>query len=267
MSREYILDSDSDLGRSQLGHLETLLDRHTTGFLEETGIRPGQRCLDLGAGGGSITRWLAERTGPEGKVVSVDLDTGPLAAEQPGVEVLCHDLNDGVPPGGPFDVIHARLLLMHLSRRVEILDALVGALAPGGWLVVGDFCGPPQRVLASPGEADTRLFYRVQELAHAIVGRSGISYDWAHEAGGHMSDAGLEDVHSLAVSQTTAGGTPGCLLSRNYVMQAEPLLLEGGLTEDELSRYRELLLDSQFRAWFYEFVSTRGRKPSSPGTR
>jgi SAM-dependent methyltransferase len=259
---EYLLDSGSDLGREQLDCLQILLDAHTTACLDAVGVRPGQRCLDLGAGGGSITRRLAERAGPTGRVVAVDISTDHLVTPR-GVEVCCHDINDGLPVEGPFDLIHARLVLMHLSRREEILRMLAAALAPGGWLVIGEFTGPQQRVESASCAADEHLFLRVQEVAHAFLAREhGISYDWAYEVDRQMAAAGLMNIDSRSFSQTTTGGDIGCLLSRNYVVQIEDVLLGGsGITAEELDRYRKLLMDPRFRAWFYTFVCTRGQRP------
>jgi chemotaxis methyl-accepting protein methylase len=42
------------------------------------------------------------------------------------------------PPTGPFDLIHARLVLVHVTERDAALRTLAGALAPGGWLVIED---------------------------------------------------------------------------------------------------------------------------------
>ena len=51
-----------------------------------------------------------------------------------------HDLTAGGPvPGGPFDVVYARLLLFHLPQRVAVLARLWDAVAPGGHLVVQDY--------------------------------------------------------------------------------------------------------------------------------
>ncbi|WP_158891634.1 class I SAM-dependent methyltransferase [Amycolatopsis anabasis] len=259
---QYLLDTGSELGREQMDHLERLLDGTTTACLDEIGIEPGRRCLDLGAGGGSITRWLAERTGPGGTVVSVDLDTGYLVPG-PGIEVHRHDINDGLPVDGPFHLIHTRLLLMHLPRRADILRTLADALAPGGWLVIGEFSNRPRRVLSAPIRADRQLFNRVQDIGHNTVARAaGVSFTWAHEVDQHMAEAGLTNIHSLERSQTTTGGTTGCLLNRNYVRQLEAPLLRAGITGEELARYRDLMLDPRFRAWFYQFVCTRGQKPA-----
>ena len=50
-----------------------------------------------------------------------------------------HDVVDDAPPRADFDLVHARLVLTHLSRREDALTNMVAALRPGGWLVVEDF--------------------------------------------------------------------------------------------------------------------------------
>jgi hypothetical protein len=76
-----------------------------------------------------------------------------------------------------------------------------------------------------------------------------------------MSAAGLVDVDVMDYSETMTGGTDGCLLHRIRNQQAEPLLLAAGATADELARYRELLLEPRFRAWFNQVLFTSARKP------
>ena len=72
-----------------------------------------------------------------------------------------HDLSQAAAvPGGPFDLIYARLLLFHLPQRVEALGRLWDAVAPGGHLIVQDFDFRSIGVvpdLASIGEL-TRVF-------------------------------------------------------------------------------------------------------------
>lgn len=257
MSTDYLFDTGSDLGKQHVTYLELLLDEPTVGCLEATGAGPGQRCLDIGAGGGSITRWLARKTG---SVVAVDLDVDHLEAGD-GVVVHRHDINDGLPDEGPFDLIHARLVLTHLPRRQEIFGWLVDALAPGGWLVLGDFTDRPLRVLAAPKTSDRALWARMQYLSHGVVSpAAGISWSWAHETADRMAAAGLTDINGIEYSRTTVGGDVACLLHANLNEQAEPALRQAGATTEELTRYRELMRDPGFRAWFYQFVCTRGRK-------
>lgn len=260
-SGEYIFDTGSDLGKQHVALLEHLLDEPTTRILQGAGVREGGRCLEIGAGGGSVARWLAERVGSTGRVVAIDLETDHLAAG-PGVDVRRWDIHDGIPDGGPYDLIHARLVLAHLPRRRELVQDLIRALAPGGWLVLGEVTDRPMTVLSAPTESDAALFTYMQHLSLEVVSPArGLSFEWAGEVPGQMAAAGLLDLHGLQHSETSRGGAPGSLLHRNLNMQAEPLLREAGATTTQLTRYRELLLDPSFTAWFYEFACFRGRRP------
>jgi tRNA A58 N-methylase Trm61 len=68
--------------------LEQMLDPDTIRTLERRGIQPSWRCLELGAGAGSIAHWLASRC-PDGQVVATDLGTTFLATlSAPNLRVL-----------------------------------------------------------------------------------------------------------------------------------------------------------------------------------
>jgi SAM-dependent methyltransferase len=117
-------------------------------LLDQVGLAPGARCLDAGCGPGETMRLMAQRTGPTGRVLGIDSD-GTLGAAALAMlhgaghrncRFLAHDLARGGPvPGGPFDIVYARLLLFHLPRRVAVLARLWDAVAPGGHLVVQDY--------------------------------------------------------------------------------------------------------------------------------
>ncbi|HVT67514.1 MAG TPA: methyltransferase domain-containing protein [Trebonia sp.] len=105
-------------------------------------------CLDAGCGPGETTRLLAQRVGPGGRVLGIDVDAdiGAVALEMlhGGGYRRCafraHDLAADEPvPGGPFDLVYARLLLIHLPDRAAALARLWDAVAPGGYLVVQDY--------------------------------------------------------------------------------------------------------------------------------
>lgn len=258
---EYIFGSDADLGQQHLALLEALFDEPSLEVLQGADLRPGQRCLEVGAGGGSLARWMARQVGPTGIVVAVDLDT-EYVVEQGGVEVRNHDIRQGPPAGGPFDLIHARLVLTHLPQREQVLRDLVGALAPGGWLVLGELTERPPRVLSAPSPSESGLFSYMQYLSMDVVSpASGLSWAWAREMSEQMVQAGLVDLHGVEHSHAARGGAPGSLLHRNLNMQAEPLLRKVGATTSELDRYRELMLDPAFVAWFYQFVCVAAQRP------
>lgn len=117
-------------------------------LLGQLGLGPGARCLDAGCGPGETMRLMAERTGPTGQVLGVDTDAALGAQAVAMLHSAGHrhcafhaaDLTTGEPvPGGPFDVVYARLLLFHLPQRVDVLARLWDAVAPGGFLLVQDY--------------------------------------------------------------------------------------------------------------------------------
>ena len=64
------------------------LDPLTIRRIERLAIGRGAKCLEIGGGRGSITRWLSERIGPDGWVTATDLQPGFLdAIDASNVEV------------------------------------------------------------------------------------------------------------------------------------------------------------------------------------
>ena len=117
-------------------------------LLDEIGLAPGASCLDAGCGPGETMRMMAQRVGPAGRVLGIDVDA-PLGAMAQATlhgagyrhcRFHAHDLTAGEPiPGAPFDVVYARLLLFHLPQRAAVLARLWDAVAPGGHLVIQDY--------------------------------------------------------------------------------------------------------------------------------
>jgi SAM-dependent methyltransferase len=117
--------------------LEQRLDPLTKRRIQRLGVGEGARCLEIGGGRGSITRWLSDVVGQAGHVISTDLQMEFLTAiDASNVEVVQHDVRSDVFPAGSFDLIHTRAVLMHISPSVDLLRRVVTWLAPGGWFVL-----------------------------------------------------------------------------------------------------------------------------------
>jgi SAM-dependent methyltransferase len=105
--------------------------------LTDLGVGPGWRCLDVGAGDGSVARWLAGRVGPEGHVVATDLNPRFLDGHGlANLEVRRHNILEDDLEAAHYDLAHCRAVLMHLPDPIRALRRLVGAVRPGGCLLV-----------------------------------------------------------------------------------------------------------------------------------
>jgi ubiquinone/menaquinone biosynthesis C-methylase UbiE len=139
----YLLDNANEKAGTRMEVLARLYDPTSRRVLESTGIAPGWRCLEVGGGGGSVARWMAERVGPAGSVLCTDLDTRIIererAAAGANLEVMRHDIAQDPLPANNFDLAHARLVMIHVPQREQALEKMYQSLKPGGWLVIEDF--------------------------------------------------------------------------------------------------------------------------------
>jgi SAM-dependent methyltransferase len=260
---EYAFDNRSQAAAAQLACIERYLDPITAGRLAPPVVRDGDRCWEVGAGGGSVAQMLLREVGWDGLVVATDVDTSQLMRGEDLV-VQSHDVRYEAPPdGGPFQVIHARLVLLHLAERRQVLHTLASALAPGGWLVVEEFdCTAGPCVLHAPDAAAEKLFRQVMEALLGVLEQRGADLGWAQRVHGEMALAGLTDIDTVVHAESWPGGSSGARLYDVNCAQLQPALLETGLDLTQLTLFRRLMYDPRFAALSYPFVSTRGRRPA-----
>ncbi|WP_008313665.1 class I SAM-dependent methyltransferase [Leptolyngbya sp. PCC 6406] len=117
--------------------IEAVFDGQSQRRLLQTGLTGGWSCLEVGAGAGSITRWLAAIAGDSGQVTALDRDTRFLKGALPGsVQVIEGDICTEELPAASFDLIHARFVLIHIPTVEVALEQMVRLLKSGGWLVL-----------------------------------------------------------------------------------------------------------------------------------
>lgn len=125
--------------------------------------------LELACGRGELGVWLA-RHGLDYRGVDVSPVAIGLARElarEAGVGDRCRfevwDLDDGLPPGPPVD-----LILCHLYLPERLAPAITERLRPGGTLVLvtlSEIGGSPGRFRARPGQL-VECFPTLRVLAH-----------------------------------------------------------------------------------------------------
>lgn len=244
-------------------HLASILDELTVPRLSGLGDLTGRRCLEIGAGGGSVARWLARRTGPTGLVLATDVDPRHLPPDA-GYQVLQHNIATEPVPDGGWDLIHARAVLMHVPERRQVLVRLAAALAPGGALVVEDMETSFRKlVLAAPSDEVRELVDRYQEtLVERIMPANGNDSTWAGQVHAAMLDCGLSDVDTMIQARSWPGGSPGAALNAVNIAQLRDRFLAAGMTATQLDRLHELFTtDPRLVVRGHLIYSTIGRKP------
>ncbi|WP_052428526.1 class I SAM-dependent methyltransferase [Actinopolyspora erythraea] len=257
---EYIFASDDRLTEIHLGALDRAFDRISIQRLLDSGVGPGWRCLDVGAGSGSLASWLARRVGRSGEVVATDVDLRGLRhVAGSNLRVLEHDITVDALSRGSYDLVHGRLLLILLQRRRELLEPLVRALKPGGVLLMEDFDVEGAGTVCAPSAAEGELFDRVLWSYLDAMSAAGADIHWGRHLYGELCRIGLRDVSSVGTAEVWRGGSPGCeLIQANFTQLRERMLAEGRVDPDELRRATELLGDPRFAMRGFLLVGNSG---------
>jgi SAM-dependent methyltransferase len=263
MEQQYVFDNAWQQAKHRLQLLESLGDPATIRLLEHLGVAAGWRCLEIGAGAGSIAAWLCERAGPSGSVLATDLDTRFLEGlDYANLEVRRHDITCEALPDEQFDLVHARAVLTHLPDRHGALDRMAKALRRGGWLLVEEV----DCVSAAPdprgGSDAVALFERGQRAMDRVLAAGGADRYYGRRLLGDVCDLGLVDVDSEGRTTMMRGGSPIALLQELTTLQAlDRLISIGGLSATDATAYAGLFVNPNF-IWMGNIVmSVWGRKP------
>ena len=273
MTTKYLFDNAAE--REARARMTALAAQHndaTFRYMEKCGIALGWNCLEIGAGDGSVARWMAARVGREGFVLATDIDPRFVlqdgSANPANMEVRVHDIVTDSLPEGVYDLIHARLVLVWLPTRLSVLDKLVKALRPGGWLLIEDYdtrLVPPE--LAAPDATVAAKFAKMKDALLELMTRRGLGHTYARELHHRLRERGLVLVESHGAIATFAGGSPGADLQQANFHQVHKAAIGAGLvSEAEFEEVMVLLCDPQFTAFTPTMFSAMGRKPETPRT-
>jgi len=110
-------------------------------MIELAQIRAGQRVLDIACGTGVVTRLLADRVGPGGYVVGLDLSPVMLAAARARVNNANVEWREAsaqsIPlPDSAFDAVVCQQGLQFFPDKAPALAEMLRVLVPGGRLAL-----------------------------------------------------------------------------------------------------------------------------------
>jgi SAM-dependent methyltransferase len=263
----YLLDNARIEAAQRMRLLAKLFDATTQRALAATGIADGWNCLEVGGGGGSVAHWMAERVARGGSVLCTDID--PRHVPEPtlaNLRIERHDITRDALPAAGFDLIHARLVLVHIPGRGAVIDRLVSALKPGGWLVIEDFdtlSMPPDSSL-NTGEVQLAA----GDAMRKYMNRGGVDSRFGRSLYGRLRAAGLSEVAAegrvLMFDRRNGGGE---LLRANFEQLAGELVAAGFITAERLRADIERLDADDYAAPSPIMWTVAGRRPVSAAAR
>jgi 2-polyprenyl-3-methyl-5-hydroxy-6-metoxy-1,4-benzoquinol methylase len=253
---EYVLDHHVEGERSRPALMSRLLDPMHRRHIESLGLGPGARALEVGCGNGSISAWLAERVGPRGRVVAVDLDLSLVDVRAPRLELRQGDIVAGpVDPGG-FDLVTARAVLHHVRDVDAATQNLAASLAPGGsiLLIEPDFL--PVSVAEPP---EVRAFWNGW-LAWSRD--QGIDYHLGRTLAPRLAAVSLEQVAGTAETAVYKGGSLWAGYWTQTVTELRYRLVESGRLDDQLiDRFLAYCADPRWWTQTIAFTAVHARAP------
>jgi SAM-dependent methyltransferase len=265
----YIFSQQWQDERDRLSALSAQFDTVTFRRLAATGVGPGWRCLELGAGAGSVAGWLAGTVGPGGRVLATDLDTRFLRGlPDPPVEVRRHDLTTDPLEDAAFDLIHARAVLEHVPDPTEAIKRLVPALRPGGVMLLEDTVfGPPLAGLAGgftqPAGLGPLIVRVYDAVAAGVTAVGGDVVAFGQGLPAAMTAAGLVNVDAEFTARLVRGGSPEAALYELSLRQLSDRLVAAGLlTGRDVTDMLDAVRDPANRWLSLGLVSAWGRAPA-----
>jgi len=258
----YLLTNDAPEAMDRFTAFATLFDPSTFRHLDALGLAPGWRCWEVGAGGTTVVAHLAERVGPDGHVLATDINLSWAAgAAAPNVEILEHDVAAGTPPGGPFDLVHARLVLVHVPARDAALATMVAALRPGGVLLVED-ADPALQPLSCLEETGPEqvLANRLRRGFRSLLAERGVDLAYGRSLPRRLREAGLV---SVAADASFPVSDPACnhLEAATINLVRDQLLDHGIATGAELERHLAAVVAGRLDLAQPPMISCWGRRP------
>lgn len=261
--RTYLLDNQQEEAGLRFEALSRLFDEATFRRATALGLGPGWRVWEVGAGGPSVPSGFARMVDPAGSVLATDIDPSWLETRAVGFDVRRHDVGSDEPPGDGFDLVHARLVLVHVTNREGAIASMVSALRPGGWLFLEE-ADPALQPLACPDERGPaeRLANRLRDGFRTLMAQRGVDLALGRTLPRRLRELGLEDVRAEAFFPL--GGPVSATLERATVAQIGDRLVGAGLaTPQELKQHLANVASGDLVLTTAPMIAASGRKPIS----
>jgi SAM-dependent methyltransferase len=181
-------------------------------------LRPGDRVLDLGSGGGIDVLLSAKRVGPAGRAFGLDMTDEMLALAQrnaaeagaTNVEFLKGHIEAIPLPAGSIDVVISNCVVNLAADKQSVFREIARVLRPGGRIGITDIVAEDH---LSPADRASR-----GSLAGCVAGALSIS-----EFRTGLESAGLSDV-SILPTHAVVDGMLSAIVKATKPIDASPFV-------------------------------------------
>jgi SAM-dependent methyltransferase len=260
----YLLENRKQEAAERLALLSALFDPASLRQFDACGMSHGWRCWEVGAGGPTLVRKIAGRVGDTGRVLATDIDASwAKEAASHNIEVRIHDVAQDPPPGGLFDLVHARLVLVHIPERERAFRNMMSALKPGGWLVLED-ADPALQPLSCIDAygPEQELANRIRQGFRTLLSSRGADIAFGRRLPRMFREVGMLDLSAEAYFPVAM---PECIPLEIATMHMirNDLLNNSIATEDEIAQHLENVQAGVLDIAQPPMISVRGRKPAA----
>jgi SAM-dependent methyltransferase len=258
----YVFDNAAVQTAARFRGLAAVFDPGTVRHLTEIGVDQGWNCLEIGAGGGTVAGWLCDRVGAQGHVIATDIDPQFLESlGKPNLDVLRHDIAVDPLPEAAFDLVHVRLVLVHLQERDRVLSRIVSALKPGGWLLAEEFDSLSLR--PDPDISATEIPIKALSAMHRLMANRGVDSLYGRRLAARVRSLGIIEMAAEARLFMWERRSVGIDLIRASIEQVRDEMIELGLIDEaEFERDMRRLDDQELLIPSPTMWAVSGRRAS-----
>ena len=232
----YVLGRSSEETRALIrrGQLQESVTRR---FLQDAGLAPDMKVLDVGTGAGDVAILAAELVGPEGRVIGIDhnpaiLEVARVRASDSGLGHLTFVAGDlrQMDLGDDFDAVIGRHVLLYTGDPVAAVRTLVDQLRPGGLVAFQEYDTLAESLVYPPSP----LYDRWLNWMRQVFTRGGVDVMMGRRLFQVFLDAGLAEP-KLRLEATIGGGPEYAFYAvcARALEATLPKLLEYGLATAE----------------------------------
>lgn len=238
MSDYVFSDNEKNAEIKRLQGLIKACDPFTINKLQSLNISENALCLEIGAGLGSIAKWLSQIV-YKGKVIANDINTEHIdQLNIANLEVLKGDIRHLDLEDSSFDLIHARYVFIHIQDSHDLIVKLFKSLKPGGYLFIEEPDFSYESTISSPHH---EIMDKVNRAITLMYDKMGLNIDIGQKLAPLVSSLDFKSIQSYADLHYQNGGSDMAIMMKNSCEYLREKYLETALVnESDIKNYLKI---------------------------